>query len=459
MESSSAGAALTQALQIAVIGGGWAGLAAAITAVELGHKVTLLEASRHWGGRARSFSLPAQQLPALDNGQHILIGAYRQSLALMRTVGVDVNKALWRLPLNLKNAEGEGLALPPLPFPLNLLGGIAFARGWQVRDKWSLLATAFKWQRMHFECDDASTVHDLCRGLSPRVWRDLIEPLCVSALNTPAHQASGAVFLRVLKDAVFGPQGSADLLLPRQDLGEIFPHAAIRWLEKHHAVCKMGVRVEQLTLNAAGPTRWQLAESSFDHVVLATPVWEAATLIAPLNPAWSAIATALVHEPIATVYVQANAAFQLPQPMMALKSNRNAPAQFVFDRGQMMTTRKTPGLLAFVISAAQDAKEALEVKVLQQAQDLMRTLNSELSASTDLKLVQTIIEKRATFACTPHLNRPSANPFAGLSVCGDYVAGPYPATLEGAVMSGCEAVRMIGDTHAFKEHLARASVF
>jgi predicted NAD/FAD-dependent oxidoreductase len=287
----------------------------------------------------------------------------------------------------------------------------------------------------------------------------LIEPLCVSALNTPAHQASGAVFLRVLKDAVFGPQGSADLLLPRQDLGEIFPHAAIRWLEKHHAVCKMGVRVEQLTLNAAGPTRWQLAESSFDHVVLATPVWEAATLIAPLNPAWSAIATALVHEPIATVYVQANAAFQLPQPMMALKSNRNAPAQFVFDRGQMMTTRKTPGLLAFVISAAQDAKEALEVKVLQQAQDLMRTLNSELSASTDLKLVQTIIEKRATFACTPHLNRPSANPFAGLSVCGDYVAGPYPATLEGAVMSGCEAVRMIGDTHAFKEHLARSSVF
>ena len=459
MESSSAGAALTQALQIAVIGGGWAGLAAAITVVELGHKVTLLEASRHWGGRARSFSLPSQQLPALDNGQHILIGAYRQSLALMRTVGVDVNKALWRLPLNLKNAKGEGLALPPLPFPFNLLGGVAFAKGWHTRDKWSLLATAFKWQRMHFECDGASTVHDLCKGLSPRVWRDLIEPLCVSALNTPAHQASGAVFLRVLKDAVFGPHGSADLLLPRQDLGEIFPHAAIRWLENHHAVCKLGVRVEQLTLNPKGPTRWQLDENTFDHVVLATPAWEAATLMAPLKPAWSALATALVHVPIATVYVQANPAFQLPQPMLALQSNSNAPAQFVFDRGQMVTSHKTSGLLAFVVSAAQEGKQALEVKVLQQAQDLMRTLNSEFSASTDLKLVQTVIEKRATFACTPHLNRPSANPFAGLSVCGDYVAGPYPATLEGAVMSGCEAARMIGDTDALTRYPARASVF
>jgi predicted NAD/FAD-dependent oxidoreductase len=109
----------------------------------------------------------------------------------------------------------------------------------------------------------------------------------------------------------------------------------------------------------------------------------------------------------------------------------------------MMTTHKTPGLLAFVVSAAQESKQALEAKVLHQAHDLMRTLNSELSDSTDLKLVQTVIEKRATFACTPQLNRPSANPFVGLSVCGDYVAGPYPATLEGAVMSGCEAVRMI----------------
>ncbi|MEY3888022.1 MAG: hypothetical protein RL650_2114 [Pseudomonadota bacterium] len=447
MESSSAGAALKQVLKIAVIGGGWAGLTAAITAVESGHQVTLFEASRHWGGRARSFSLPALAQPALDNGQHILIGAYQQSLALMRKVGIDLDKALWRLPLNLQDAKGEGLALPPLPFPFNLLGGIAFAKGWRIYDKWSLLTTAFKWQRMQFQCDAALTVQDLCQGLSPRVWRDLIEPLCVSALNTPANQASGSVFLRVLQDAVFGPKGSADLLLPRQELGEIFPHAAVRWLEAHGASCKLGARIDQLTLNTTNSRMWEVGENAFDRVVLATPAWDAATLLAPFNPSWAKTASALVHEPIATVYVQAHAAFQLPQPMLALQSSNQAPAQFVFDRGQMMTTHNTPGLLAFVVSAAEDSKQDLELKVVQQARDLIYQLRPKEVAMGELTLLQTVIEKRATFACTPNLNRPCANPFRGLSVCGDYVAGPYPATLEGAVLSGCEAGQLVSATH------------
>jgi predicted NAD/FAD-binding protein len=92
---------LTQARKIAVIGAGWAGLAAAITAVQAGHQVTLFEASRQWGGRARSLPLTHNgRSTTLDNGQHILIGAYQQTLALMRTVGVDLEAALWRMPLN-----------------------------------------------------------------------------------------------------------------------------------------------------------------------------------------------------------------------------------------------------------------------------------------------------------------------------------------------------------------------
>jgi predicted NAD/FAD-dependent oxidoreductase len=82
--------------------------------------------------------------------------------------------------------------------------------------------------------------------------------------------------------------------------------------------------------------------------------------------------------------------------------------------------------------------------VLHQARELIRILNPTDPQNASLSLVQTVIEKRATFACTPKLQRPSANPFEGLSVCGDYVTGPYPATLEGAVMSGCAAGRMAG---------------
>lgn len=425
--------------KIAVIGAGWAGLAAAITATEQGHQVSLLEASRHWGGRARALPPVQTDAPTLDNGQHILIGAYQQTLKLMQTVGVDIEQALWRMPLKLQNLNGNGLSLPDAPFPLNLLWGIANAKGWDLTDKFSLLTTAWRWQRMKFECSEALTVRDVCQGLSPAIWRDLIEPLCVSALNTPAQQASGTVFLRVLKDAVFGPPGSADLLLPRQDLGQIFPHAAVRWLEARHAKCQLGSRVEGLSIDKTGNGRWQILDDAFDHVVLATPAWDAAHLMATLNPEWSQTASALTHEAIATVYIQMPLDFKLPQPMLSLPSSKEAPAQFVFDRGQMMMQGNTPGLLAFVVSAAETSKQTLEANVLQQALVLLNRLRPGPDNLSAMQVLQTVIEKRATFACTPQLRRPSAHPVQGLSVCGDYVAGPYPATLEGAILSGIAA--------------------
>ena len=425
--------------KIAVIGGGWAGLSAAITATQQGHQVSLLEASRHWGGRARA--LPSVQTDALtlDNGQHILIGAYQQTLKLMQTVGVDIGQALWRMPLKLQDLNGNGLSLPDAPFPLNLLWGITRAKGWHLTDKFSLLTTAWRWQRMNFECSDALTVRDLCQDLSPAIWRDLIEPLCVSALNTPAQQASGTVFLRVLKDAVFGPPGSADLLLPRQDLGQIFPHAAVHWLEAHHTKCQLGSRVEMLSVDKTGTDRWHILGEVFDHVVLATPAWDAAQLMATVDPEWSQTANALTYEAIATVYIQMPRDFKLPLPMLSLPSHKEAPAQFVFDRGQMMLKGHTAGLLAFVVSAAEASRQTLEANVLQQAHGLLKALRPDLDHPNAMQLLQTVVEKRATFACTPQLRRPCANPAPGLSVCGDYVAGPYPATLEGAVLSGIAA--------------------
>ena len=97
--------------KIAILGAGWAGLSAAICATQAGHQVSLFEASRHWGGRARSLTVQGKEAVVLDNGQHILIGAYHQSLRMMKTVGVLEAPALWRLPLHLIKPDGTGLAL------------------------------------------------------------------------------------------------------------------------------------------------------------------------------------------------------------------------------------------------------------------------------------------------------------------------------------------------------------
>ena len=420
--------------RVAVIGAGWAGLACAIDATRAGHVVMLFEAARTLGGRARA--LPAQmpdgQPVMLDNGQHIMIGAYSATLSLMRELGVDPGAVLHRMPLTLRFADGGGLQVPHGPPPLDLLAGILGARGWSWRDKAALVRTAWRWRRDGFRCDPGASVAALCAALTPRVMAELIEPLCVSALNTPTERASGEVFLRVLNDALFAERGGADLLLPRVDLGALFPDAATRWLAQHGAQLRSGTRVQAI---AHGPAGWQVDGESFDRVVLACPPWEAARLAAgaalPEASDWSRTARALQHESIATLYMAGGIA--LSAPMLALRAGARTPAQFVFDRGQLGGPR---GLLAFVVSASNDERETLQQQVLAQARQQL--------GLAGLQPVQTVVERRATFACTPALVRPRAQVAPGLLACGDYVEGPYPATIVGAVRSGRTAAAGCG---------------
>ncbi len=432
--------------KVAVIGAGWAGMAAAIAHRQAGRQVTVFEAARTVGGRARAVPgvLPDGTAATLDNGQHILIGAYTESLRLMRLVGMDPATALLRLPLTLQFPDGQGLQLPDLPPPLDALLGIARAKGWGWQDKIALLRTATAWQLRGFRCAPHTSVADLCAPLTPRLMAEFIDSLCVSALNTPAREASGQVFLRVLQDSLFSGRGGSNLLLPRTDLGALFPEAAVRWLVQQGGQVITGQRIQRLVPLASG--RWQLvgavgavgtaqgaeAAESFDHITLACPSWEAARLVEGLASTaglaaaarWGATASALRFEAITTVYAHASGA-RLPLPMLALRNTAEHPAQFVFDRGQLDGQQ---GLLAFVVSASDGDRALIEQQVLQQAAAQL--------GLPGLRPVQTVVEKRATFACTPGLQRPAMQVLPGLTACGDYVEGPYPATLEGAVLSG-----------------------
>ena len=441
-------------MKIAVVGAGWAGMAAALAATQAGHHAIVFEAARAVGGRARALnSTLSDGTPVvLDNGQHILIGAYSQTLELMKRVGVDASQALLRLPLDLRFPDNKGLALPDWPSPLDALGGMLMARGWTLSDKWSLLRAATGWQLQRFQCAPQTSVAQLCAGLTPRVLQTLIEPLCVSALNTPTRRASGQVFLTVLRDSLFGGRGSSNLLLPRVDLSALFPQAAAEWLQHHGGDVRLGVRVDGLRvglqwngLRKPGDTpQWQVQGESFDRVIWATSSSNAAQALAEAAQSapdsiassmrqWAGCAESLQFEAIATVYAWGQNA-RLRQPMLSLYSQAStastgsaAPAQFVFDRGQL---GGPPGLLAFVVSASSDTKEVLQAQVLQQAR-------TQLGLA--LEPVQTVVEKRATFACIPALVRPAMHIAPGLLACGDYIEGPYPATLEGAVRSGWAA--------------------
>lgn len=441
--------------RVAVVGGGWAGCAAAVSLLDAGCDVTVVEAARTLGGRARAIETNGR---LLDNGQHIMLGAYAGTLKLMRRVGVDPDKALLRLPLQMRypvSAPDDGMdfVAPRLPAPLHVLVALLRARGLDLADKMALarFSTTARWMgwQLHNDCSVAELLErfDQTERLIRLMWR----PLCLAALNTAPEHASAQVFLAVLRDSLGAHRAASDMLIPRVLLDAVFPEAARRHLESRGATVRTGSRIDGVDLDGG---IWRLRAGADVHtadaIVLATPPWQTAALLRPLDAAAPTVAQldAFAYEPIATVYLQYAGDVRLPLPFCALADAPDAGrwGQFVFDRGQLDAGQA--GLLAVVISGA-DAAATVGQDALAQAVAAQLAAAFGLPALANPQWARTITEKRATFACTPGLKRPANDVgLPGLAVAGDYTAGDYPATLESAVRSGVAAAGIVAGAGA-----------
>ena len=416
--------------KVAIVGGGWAGCAAALTLAEAGIAVTLYEASRTLGGRARAVNVEGMRL---DNGQHILLGAYEQTLQLIEQVRpASAQTCVWRLPLTLDQPPDFSLACPRLPAPLHLLAGLLGAQGLSWREK---LAAA-RWAHTLLRNSHTPvhlTVAQLTRSQPEKLNRLLWHPLCVSALNTPPDIASAQVFRAVIQAAFGGRNHHSDLLLPQRDLTALFPEpAAARVVELHGSV-RLSCRVTTLEATEGAITLGTRDDATaYSHLILAVAPQHLPALAAQV-PALGAIAQAVAaydYQPIATAYFQFEPDFHLPKPLFALA---DGPAQFVFDRGQ---SHGQAGLLACVASAA----ACLPANWLDEVEgQLQKTVHAGSP-----RWRKTIVEKQATYACVPGLNRPTVHtPHPRIFLAGDYTAGPYPATLESATRSGVQSARAL----------------
>lgn len=424
--------------RIAIIGAGWAGLAAAVELKEAGYAVTVFDPGHTPGGRAQRVKRKGFQAP-LDNGQHILIGAYDATLNLMRRLGQEPDRLLLRLPLSLVSADNTfRLKAARLPSPWHMFIALLSMRGIDVLDRWAVVRMTARLRAATWRTT-AKTVQSLLHeyGQPTSVIRALWRPLCLAALNTPLEQACAQLFCNVLRDALDAHRHASDLLLPRTDMSSLWPNAAARRCEM-----RFGVPVRSVVPGA----RDVLVDGeTFDAVVVATPPYIAARLFRHLPEASDLVAQleAFSYAPIATFTVQlALPMGPLPAPMMMLEDDpaRGRYGQWLFDRTQLLGLDPQRPELTVVGSAAYDLVQLPRSVAMQR----LHAQLSEQIALPPLTLAELIIDKRATFQALPGLKRPGhCTPWTRIVLAGDYTDTGYPAVLEGAVRSGTRAAQQL----------------
>ncbi len=398
--------------RVAVVGAGYAGMAAAVTLVGRGAQVTVFESGPVPGGRARRVATQGQ---TLDNGQHILIGAYATLFSLMRTVGVP-SEAVLRVPLELRYADGFTFRALYFPAPLGLLAGLLLARGLPWSERVGAVRFMLALRRLGFRLAEDCSVSTLLQRHAQhgRIGHYLWQPLCVSALNTPPDFASANVFLAVLRDTLGGDNEASDLILPRVDLSRLFPELAAQWLRAKGSE----VRCESTVRDLAR------LRSEYEAVIVAVGPHQLKALLPD-------VAADFEYQPITTCYLQYEPRTRLPFPMLGLADGL---VQWVFDRGALTGEK---GLLAAVISAQGDHQQMTQ-------DELAATCHRELAAALPglpaPQWSRVIAEKRATIAVTPGLKRPGIDTGRpGVFLAGDYTDAEYPPTLEAAARSGVRA--------------------
>ena len=400
--------------------------------------VTVFEAARTLGGRARRVEINGV---ALDNGLHILIGAYRETLRLIELTRLTKDApGLLRLPLELIIHPHFRLRAPRLPAPLHLAAAMIGARGLNLGERIKAARFIAAMRRQNFRLGTDTSVDQLLalHRQPPAVSRFVWHPLCVSALNTQPREASAQVFLNVLRDSFNGSNTDSDLLLPAMDFSALFPERAAAFVSLHGGSVRLGATVEAVRRTGAG---FELAaqEGLFSHVILAVSPHRLSTLIAP-HPELAdinALVQAFSYQPIYSVFLQYPSDSRLPFRMGGIEATYS---QWVFDRGRL---GGQDGLIGVVISAA-GAHQELE------QDELARRVHAELSAHFpelgEPRWHRVIAEKRATFSCTVGLRRPAnRTPIPRLYLAGDYTASDYPATLEAAVRSGIACAKFVAE--------------
>lgn len=434
-------------MHVVVVGGGWSGLAAAVELAAAGVRVTLFESAASLGGRARGIMYRGA---GFDYGQHLALGTYRDTLALLKRLNVPEDAVFKRLPFDLQFFGEAGcerrIRAPRLPSPWHLIFAFARAQGWSMSARRAVLR-AWLVLRLHafaLPGDRDITVQEWLQYMKQpeEVIVNFWAPLCAAVLRTPYTRASARMLLRVCRELFTGPRERSDFLFLRRPLDAIVPEPARAFLEQRAAAIHVRTRVRQLLVDGERirGVRWAGGEIDADHVVLAVPATSLRRLLAGI-PQLSQIRgqlIAVMAEPVTTVFLRYAGELNLPAPMIGLAEGIG---QWVFD----LAYHGVPGRLAVVINGSGKHMRWPIAEVQRVVIDqLRRVLPADCGEPIE---VFTLRERRAAFGSRVDVDRlrPTfTTGVAGLWLAGDLVdADHHPSSLEAAVRSGLRCARSV----------------
>ena len=444
-------------MRVVVVGGGFAGLAAAIALQERRHEVLLLERRGVLGGRATSFPDALGGGEHVDNGTHLMVGAYAETLDLVRRAGAgDILLEQQDLRLDYLDARGyTSLDCPPLPAPLHLLFGLLSLRvPWSVRWQAVRLGLAARFGRP----PAGQTLAEYLRrcGQGPQARRLLWDGLATAILNETPEQAAATLFHNVYREAFLTSHRASRLVFLRCGWGQLCDRLG-RYFEGRGGRLQRRARVLGLDVEGGRATavRWLQGPESragiqageratqrrleADAIVAAVP-WHALPGLLPEE--WRARAPfeglpRLGTSPIVSVELWLDRPV-LDRPMVGL---REGEMEWVFDKGRLFGRAGVPQHLSFIVSAARRSAPRRNAELAASAEESLRRFFPAIAGARVLRS-HVLREPGATFAGTPAneaLRPGERSPVAGLWLAGDWTDTGLPATIEGAVRSGRRA--------------------
>jgi squalene-associated FAD-dependent desaturase len=397
-------------VKVAVVGGGLAGLAAALDLVDGGAEVVLHEARPTLGGAVQT--LPARDgdpEPPPDNGQHIALGCFTEYLRFLERVGEGGSYLRMRLGLPVLAEDGRAAEIKP-----SLLGVLGY-RHLSLRERARIPATLLRLRAAQ------SRPNESFGGLLRRLgetdrsiacfWDVFVRP----ALNLPADEVDAGAGLFTVRTALLGPRAKSDLVLPTKPLGWMHGDAAGRVLGDR---VQLDSKIESLD------------ELDADAIVVATPPAESARLLGEPPPA-------LEDSPIVSVHLWFDRKL-LAQPLAALLGS---DAHWVFDRGALTGHEPDRGQYLTVVSSG--VPELLEIRGRGLVDSIAGQLTDRLGEA-ELLWSRVSREPYATIALRPGVVRPGVETSRPDVVrAGTWTDTGWPATMESAVRSGRAAARKL----------------